>query len=85
MTPRKIMALFIPEPALAAFIPLWLVFAWLMARALPRMPDQLLLPLLLAAGPIAALWWSVHRAAAALRPQQEREARNLARQHTGAR
>jgi hypothetical protein len=55
-----------------------------MARALPRMPDQLL-PLLLAAGPIAALWWSVHRAAAALRPQQEREARNLARQHTGAR
>jgi hypothetical protein len=84
MTPRKIMALFIPEPALAAFITLWLVFAWLMARALPRMPDQLL-PLLLAAGPIAALWWSVHRAAAALRPQQEREARNLARQHTGAR
>jgi len=80
MKPRKILSLFIPEPALAAFIPLWIMFAWLAARMLPHMPERVL-PLMLAGGPIAALWWSVHRAAASLR-QEPQEA---ARHHTGAR
>jgi hypothetical protein len=78
MTPRKIMMLFIPGPALAAFVPLWISVAWIAARALPHMPEGVL-PLMLAGGPIAALWWSVHRAAASLRRGPQKVARN----HTG--
>ena len=76
--PRKIISLFIPEPALAAFVPLWVAAAWLASRALPHMPESVL-PIMLGAGPIAALWWSVHRAAASLRRQPQ----EVAPRHTG--
>jgi hypothetical protein len=73
MTPRKIMLLFIPEPALAAFIPVWIAIAWIAAQTVPHMAERVL-PLMLAGGPIAALWWSVHRAAASMRQQTQKVA-----------
>jgi hypothetical protein len=69
--PRKIISHFVAEPALAAFIPMWVAAAWLATRALPHMPKDVL-PIMLGAGPIAALWWSVHRAAAALRRELQK-------------
>jgi hypothetical protein len=77
--PRQIISLFVPEPALAAFIPLWVAAAWLAAWAVPNMQGTGL-PIALSGGPIIALWWSVHRAAASLR----REPEKIAPRHTGA-
>jgi hypothetical protein len=61
----KLRGLFVADPWLAAFVPAWVAAAWAAVR-LSHLPPPVLAGLL-ACGPMAALWCSVHAAARAIR------------------
>jgi hypothetical protein len=53
---------FVADARLSAFVPAWIAAVWLCMRLLPHLPSAIP-ALLLACGPMAALWWSVRAAA----------------------
>jgi hypothetical protein len=67
---RKLAGYFVADARLAAFVPAWIAAIWLCMRLLPHLPSAIP-ALLLACGPIAALWWSVREAAQSVQSARE--------------